>query len=353
MGRPCASSRGAPPGGEDTGEPPEGVVKVCLYLEMHGPTSSRGGIRQSYENQWHALRAAGVSVTSDPSESFDILHLHRIGPRSLYLAEKYSGRLPVIIHAHTTAEDFANSFMMSDSLAPYLGRLLTYFYNKADLVLVPTHYTRQVLARHGVIRPIEVISNGVDLHRFQSLRRARTLGRGRHLLKGVVAFAVGLVLLRKGVDLFVEVARRVPGMTFIWFGLIPKAVKPETLRIIEEAPANVRFAGYVENVTEAYAAGDIFFFPSTVENEGMAVLEAAAAGLPLLLRDVECFAGRFVDDYNALLAGDADEFSEHLRRLAAEPDLRDRLGAEARRYAVAHSLEQVGTQLRDIYVGLG
>jgi len=327
-------------------------LKVCLYLEMHGPATTRGGIRQSYENQWRALRAAGLSVTGDPTEPFDILHLHRIGPRSLYLAEKYSGRLPVIIHAHTTAEDFANSFMMSDSLAPYLGRLLTYFYNKADLVLVPTIYTKHVLERHGVTRPIDVVSNGVDLRRFQSLRRARNLARGRHVLKGMVAFAVGLVLMRKGVDLFVEVARRLPSMTFVWFGLVPKAVKPETLRIIDEAPDNVRFPGYVENVTDAYAAGDIFFFPSMVENEGIAVLEAAAASRPLVLRDAECFAGRFVDDQNALLAATADEFSGHLRRLASEPDLRARLGAEARRYADAHSLERVGTRLREIYVSL-
>jgi glycosyltransferase involved in cell wall biosynthesis len=154
------------------------------------------------------------------------------------------------------------------------------------------------------------------------------------------------------VDLFVEVARRLPGMTFVWFGLVPKAVKPETLRIIDDAPDNVRFPGYVENVTDAYAAGDIFFFPSMVENEGIAVLEAAAAARPLVLRDAECFAGRFVDDYNALLAADADEFSQHLRRLATEPDLRARLGAEARRYAAAHSLERVGTRLREIYVSL-
>jgi glycosyltransferase involved in cell wall biosynthesis len=258
----------------------------------------------------------------------------------------------VIIHAHTTAEDFANSFMMSDSLAPYVGRLLTYFYNKADLVVVPTSYTKHVLERHGVTRPIEIVSNGVDLRRFQSLRRARTLARGRHVLKGIVAFAVGMVLMRKGVDLFVEVARRLPGITFVWFGLVPRAVKLETLRIIEDAPRNVRFPGYVENVTDAYAAGDIFFFPSTVENEGIAVLEAAAAARPLVLRDAECFAGRFVDDHNALLGADADEFSEHLRRLASEPDLRARLGAEARRYAADHSLERVGTRLREIYVSL-
>lgn len=327
-------------------------MKVCLYSEHSQPASWSSGIRQAYENHVRALRAAGVTVTGDPDDAFDVLHLEAIGPRSFFLADKYRGTRPVVIHGHTTAEDFANSFVMSDVLAPHFGRLLTRFYNKADLVIAPSAYAKRVLQTHGVVRPIEVVTNGVDLDRFASLQRARSLGRGRHLLRGIVVFAVGLVLLRKGVDLFCEVARLLPQLTFIWFGRVHRAVKPETLRVIEEAPPNVRFPGYVENVTEAFASGDIFFFPSAVENEGIAVLEAAAAGRPLVLRDAECFAGRFIDNQNCLMARDPDEFSVHLQRLATEPALRVRLGEEARRFAAAHSLEQVGIGLQRIYTGL-
>lgn len=324
-------------------------MRVCLYSEHQASASWSSGIRQAYENHLRALRRAGVEVTSDPDGPFDVLHLEAIGPRSFYLAERYAGIRPVVIHGHTTAEDFANSFVMSDVLAPALGRLLTRFYNKADVVVTPTAYTQAVLRRHGVDRPVEIVSNGVDLRRFASLRRARSLGRGRYRLAGVVVFAVGLVLLRKGVDVFCEVARRFPELTFVWFGRIHRAVKPETLRVIEEAPPNVRFPGYVENVTEAYAAGDVFLFPSAVENEGIAVLEAAAAGQPLVLRDAECFAGRFVDNVNCLMAADPDGLSERLARLVGSPELRAHLGAQARRFAEAHSIEVVGRRLRDLY----
>jgi 1,2-diacylglycerol-3-alpha-glucose alpha-1,2-glucosyltransferase len=324
-------------------------VKICLYCEHQANASWSSGIRQAYENHLHALRQARVEVTGAPEEPFDVLHLESIGPRSFYLAEKYAGIRPVVIHGHTTAEDFANSFVMSDVLAPALGRLLTRFYNKADVVVAPTAYTRAILRRHGVERPVEVVSNGVDLRRFASLRRARSLSRGRHRLSGVVVFAVGLVLLRKGVDLFCEVARRFPELSFVWFGRVHRAVKPETLRVIEEAPPNVRFPGYVENIAEAYAAGDVFFFPSAVENEGIAVLEAAAAGRPLLLRDAECFAGRFTDGVNCLMASDADGLGDRLARLVASPELRAHLGSRARQFAEAHTLEVVGRRLRDVY----
>lgn len=326
-------------------------MKVCVYFEHEFILSSAwsSGIRQAYRNHTRALRAAGVTVTNDPHDGFDVLHLETLGPRSVWLAERYRGVRPVIIHGHTTAQDLANSFVMSDALAPYLGRLFTWFYNKADLVIAPTEYARRTLRRQGVQRPIDVVTNGVDVRRFASLRRERPRARGRHVLRGTVAFAVGLVLMRKGIDVFCEVARRLPEITFVWFGPVHRAVKPRTMRIIHDAPPNVRFTGFIEDIRDAYAAGDIFFFPSAVENEGIAVLEAAAAGRPLVLREAECFAGRFVHGHNCVLAPDADALAGWLARLAGDEELRQRLGAEARAFAEAHSLERVGARLRDLY----
>lgn len=329
-------------------------MKVCVYLEGGRRRQAwSGGIQRAYENQLRALRAAGIDVTTDPRDDFDLLHVHSIGPRSVYLVEKYLGRRPVVIHGHTTAEDFANSFVMSDSIAPYLGRFLRYYYGKADVLIAPSAYARDVLRSYEVDRPIEVVSNGVDVRRFgPTARRKRLLARSRFALRGVVIFAVGLVFMRKGVDMFCEVARLAPALSFVWFGRMYKAVKAETLRIVEAAPPNVRFTGFVEDVTDAYAGGDVFFFPSLVENEGIAILEAAAAGRPLVLRETECFAGRYVHEENCLKAATPEEFAAQLARLADDDDLRSRLGDAARTYAARHSLEVVGTRLREIYARL-
>jgi glycosyltransferase involved in cell wall biosynthesis len=329
-------------------------MKVCVYLEGGRRRQAwSGGIQRAYENQLRALRAAGIEVTTDPRDDFDLLHVHSIGPRSVYLVEKYLGRRPVVIHGHTTAEDFANSFVMSDSIAPYLGRFLRYFYGKADMLIAPSAYARDVLRSYEVDRPIEVVSNGVDVRRFgPTAGRKRLLARSRFGLGGVVIFAVGLVLMRKGVDTFCEVARLAPALSFVWFGRVHKAVKAETMRIVEAAPPNVRFTGFVEDVTDAYAGGDVFFFPSLVENEGIAILEAAAAGRPLVLREAECFAGRYVHEENCLKAATPEEFADQLVRLVDDEDLRSRLGEAAKRYAADHSLEVVGTRLREIYTRL-
>ena len=126
-------------------------------------------------------------------------------------------------------------------------------------------------------------------------------------------------------------------------------MKPETLRLVESAPENVHFTGHVEDVAEAYASGDIFFFPSFVENEGIAILEAAASGKPLLLRDAECFEGRFTHGVNCLKGETADEFADMINELATDDTLSERLSAGALAVAQAHSLEVVGSRLREIY----
>lgn len=324
-------------------------MKVCVYLEAGYSSMWSGGIRRAHDNQIKALKAAGVQITTDPSEPFDILHLHSVGPVSWYLTERHSGRRPLVIHSHTTAEDFANSFRMSDHLAPYFGRYLRFFYNKADMLIAPSAYTRDILTRYELDRPIEVVSNGVDIRRFSPNRRKRLIGRARHGLDGIVPFSVGQVFLRKGVDLFCEVGRLLPEMTLVWFGRVHKAVKLDTLRVIDSAPENVRFTGYVEDVIEAYAAGDIFFFPSAVENEGIAVLEAASCGKPIVLRDAECFAGRFEHGVNCLKGNTPGEFAALIRQIAADPPLAARLSEGALALARSHSLELVGQRLKDIY----
>lgn len=327
-------------------------MKVCVYLESGYSSNWSGGIRRAHDNQIKALKSAGVHVTTDPRESFDVLHLHSVGPASLYLAERYNGRRPIVIHSHTTAEDFANSFRMSDHIAPYLGRYLRFFYAKADMLIAPSAYARDVLQRYELDRPIEVVSNGVDVRRFAPNRRKRLIGRARYGLEGVVPFSVGLVFLRKGVDVFCEVARLAPEYTLAWFGRIHKAVKLDTLRVIESAPENVLFTGYVEDVVEAYASGDVFFFPSSVENEGIAVLEAAACGKPLVLRDADCFAGRFQHGVNCLKGNTAEEFAELIRQVGEDPDLAARLSQGSLELARAHALELIGQRLRSIYTQL-
>jgi glycosyltransferase involved in cell wall biosynthesis len=98
-----------------------------------------------------------------------------------------------------------------------------------------------------------------------------------------------------------------------------------------------------------FAAGDVYLLPAKVENQGIAVLEAMACGKAVILRDLPVFREYYEDGHDCLLCADETEFREALDRLAGDPELRERLGENARETAAEHSLERVGDRLEGIY----
>ncbi len=170
-------------------------------------------------------------------------------------------------------------------------------------------------------------------------------------MEGPVVFLVGHVIKRKGLETFVELARRMPAFEFAWFGPLDLSLKDrETTRLIETAPENCTFTGYVDDIRGAFAAGDIFCFPTHEENEGIALLEAMTAGKPVVVRDIETF-GWLEDGVDALKVpadAGADAFAAALRRLE-EPAERDRLGKRARKRSADFSLDALAARYRSLY----
>ncbi|HIH70349.1 glycosyltransferase family 4 protein [Methermicoccus shengliensis] len=318
-------------------------MKVCLYAE--GESLFRQcGIGAAIRHFRKALLLNGVHIVEDCRDA-DIVHIHTIGPRGAYLARTLKAK--VVMHAHTTAEDFRGSFIFSEYISPVLARYLRMLYSSADMVLCPTEHTRRVLLSHGIVADIRVISNGVDLDAFTHMEERRKRHRRKMGLEGIVPFSVGNVFLRKGVDIFVDVARQFDN-TFVWYGAISKLADPRVLRLVREAPPNVRFAGFVEDVVDAYAGGDIFLFPSREENQGIAVLEAAAARKPLLISSIPAF-DYLEEEKHCLKAKSPEEFARQLEVLLEDASLRRRLSRGAYELARQHDLKLVGKTLKGYY----
>ncbi|MFB6158373.1 MAG: glycosyltransferase family 4 protein [Candidatus Nanohalobium sp.] len=306
-----------------------------------------GGIERSVLQQRKALEDRSVEVVESPFHGFDVLHLNYFDPVSiLVFSWAYLSGRDIVVHAHTTAEDFRDSVRFSNFLAPLVDVFTGFFYRRADRVVAPSQYTRGLLEDKGV-GSVKVVSNGIDTDRLEG---CSTVEKG----EGFDVVNLGFVFERKGLSDFVSVAEEMPEAEFHWFG--PRVEGFMSSNRVEEAiqdsPDNAEFPGFIDNVNDAFELADVFFLPTREENQGMSVLEAAYVGVPVVIRDIPVFEQWFEDGVHCLKADSVEGFVEALQILREDRDLRQRLVRNAREVAEQHTLDEVGKSLEKVYTSL-
>ena len=269
-------------------------MKVLLYAKNQ-QVVSKSGVGKAMSMQKEALLANGVEVTENSEDSYDVVHINTIFPSDYRMAKraKKEGK-KVVYHAHSTKEDFQNSFTGSNLIAPLFKKWIMKCYRLGDIILTPTEYSKTLLKGYGIENPVYAISNGVDTSLFSKNILAREDYRKKYGLRqdDKVIMSVGLYFERKGILDFVELAEQMPEYKFIWFGYTPDIQIPSKVRrAVHKSLTNLIFAGYVpkEELINAYSSCDLFFFPSYEETEGIVVLEALSSEIPVLLRDIPVY----------------------------------------------------------------
>lgn len=326
-------------------------MKVLLYLEAENYLR-KSGIGRAIKHQEFALKYAGQDYTKNSDDNYDLIHINTYGFKSWRLLKK-SRRLgkKVIMHGHSTEEDFRDSFIGSNFVAPLFKWYLCQFYKSSDAIITPTKYSKSLIQSYGIKVPIFALSNGIDLDRYTYDQSKVDAFRKYFNLSSTdkVVVSAGLYFKRKGIDEFVEVARRMPNVTFIWFGETNKYVIPSKVRAIvrKNHPKNVIFAGYIKgDVFEGAMSGsDAFFFPSREETEGIVVLEALASRQNVLLRDIPVYNG-WLDSTNCLFSNNVEGFVTSLKNiLDGQVDKRQ----EGYRVAESRDIRVIASKLVSIY----
>ena len=314
---------------------------------------SKSGVGQAAKHQRAALESAGVRVVTDWAHHADIVHINTVLPVSLWAARHARRRgQKVVWYGHSTEKDFRNSFIGSNLLAPLFKQWLRLCYNQADLIITPTPYSAKELATYNLRPPICPLSNGVDTQFFAPNPASRSILREKYRLAQdkPVVISVGHYMQRKGILDFIELARKMPGVQFLWFGYTDPHLVPHNVKAaMANAPDNLRFPGFLTQaeLRTAYCGADAFVFCSYEETEGIVVLEALACATPTLVRDIPAYRGWLRDGENVHTYRTTQDLPLRLQALLAHklPDT----AAAARQTAEERALPIIGQKLTELY----
>lgn len=328
-------------------------IRVNIVSESDGFEAQ--GVHTAFVDMVEALKKRPeVEVLVNVPEKGDILHAHTFGPHYWTKRSQYPGRR--IMTAHVIPDSFKGSLIGWQLWMPLAERYLRFAYNSAAVVLAVAPHVKEDLKRIGVESRIEVLTNPVNESRFYVDPQFRTEGRKRLGLPedAKVALSVGQIQPRKGVAEFIETARLCPDVTFVWlggrpFGGLTADVKGLDAKIAAATP-NVKFPGTVklEEMPYYYSAADVFFFPSWQENCALAINEAMACGVPMLLKDNHEYPPLYGPD-NYLKASDPQGYAWQIQHFFEDAELRARLREASLKVAKGFSVTAYADFLVNLY----
>ncbi len=289
----------------------------------------------------------------------DIVHIHTPFAMGFYgLIYAKIKRCPVIFTHHTKFEDYTRYLRLPDFFTRFAARLLLGLYIKtAAWVIAPGHEAEESLKRDFGADNSSVMPTGIAPEIFrggdgQKVRAEFGLA-GESLL-----LYTGRLAYEKSADVIVKACAELLRQGFnIKLALIGKGPAEQDLKALASGLGiadRMIFAGWRrrEELRDYMAAASCFVFASVTETQGLSVLEAQAAGLP-----VACVAGPGVSD--VVIDGITGYFSrpgDHLalaasaaRILSSDEAALKAMSAAASRRAEAFSEKKMAADLMAIY----
>lgn len=292
-------------------------------------------------------------------QSFDLIHTQHpfwVGAWGAWYARL--SNLPLVTTVHTDYRLFARLVPLPEPLVEGYMRLRTAGYcNKCDLVTTPVKSMRRLLRRHGVRAPISLLPNPTDIASFRAGDGAavrKRLGLGP---EAVVMGFVGRLSAEKNVAFLLKAAALVL-RSHRHAALVLVGDGPDRVQLQKHLPKSladrILFVGSVPHaeVPDYQAAFDFMVSASRSETQCLAFNEAMAAGRPVVGLKAPGVEDMIEPGYNGLLATnleDPADLAARMTELIEDPELRLRLGAQAREWVQQFDYTRVAESLENLY----
>jgi len=258
-------------------------------------------------------------------------------------------RIPCVMTCHT---------VMTSPLLVFPQRLLGLPLKKPDRMIAVSQAAARFCRSLGLAeKSVIVVYNGVDLSCFNGEVDASTMRKELGIGEEPLVATASRLIRRKSpallVSAFARVLKVIPDAKLViaGSGREKRNLARQVKRLnIENSVFMVGGLGR-EKVAQLMAAADVFVLPSKMESFGLALLEAAAAGAPVVCSNAGGALEVFRDGFNALLypPGDVNAMAKAIIRLLQDKDLARTISANALETAKKFTWEMATRQTLKVY----
>jgi glycosyltransferase involved in cell wall biosynthesis len=284
----------------------------------------------------------------------DVIHIHNtywMGLSALFWAKRFG--IPVVATNHFMPENAILNLKgvnwLYRPLEILIWKFLVWFHNRAEYVTSPTPTAVQLLLDHGLHRPVEAITNGIDTAVFQSGLDTKQVVKKLGLATDrPIILYVGRLDGEKRLDVLLEalpiVLKDQPAqLVLAGFGKAMDSLKAQTKHLGIEN--DVLFTGFVdeEDKPSLYNTATVFAITSPAELQSIVTLEAMASALPIVAVDVAALHELCHDGANGYLFTheNSAELAQKLIAILSDANLAGRFGQESYKIIHAHHSTEV------------
>lgn len=294
----------------------------------------------------------------------DIIHIQMllgVGTATMFFGRRYD--IPVVTTSHAMAENLLDNLKKMAVFSRPINYMLSEyglrFHSQADVITSPTKSGLEVFGGRAerIERPVEIISNGVDLSLYTPQQRDAEILKKFDLPEDrpIVTY-IGRVDAEKHLSVLVRAMHRIVQEKSAHLLIVGYGVDMDCLKELAEEldiEDHVTFTGRVseEDKLALEQVGSLYAIPSPAELQSIATLEAMACGQPVVAVDAGALPELCQDGRNGYLfpLDDDEKMAEAIAKILSDKELRAQFSEQSLAIAKTHDLQHTLDQFLALY----
>ena len=315
------------------------------------------------------LRQSGVypirAIKKIKKWNLDVIHTQTefaIGTFARVLGKQLD--IPVVHTYHTMYEDYIHYVTKGyfDGISKKIIEYITKFYCDTTIeeLIVPTKKTYDLFKeKYKYDRNVHIIPTGIEIERFykEKLNKEKVLNLKKQLglLNDNVILYLGRISCEKRIDFLIKnqanLIKKINNSKLLIVGDGPELEEYKELVSKLKIEDHVIFTGKVpwNDVPYYYAIADVFATNSDFETQGLTIIEAMAAGLPVVALDDDAFRNVVIDGLTGYLFKNKKDYLNVIFKLFQDKKSMEKMGNQARINAETYSSKYFAERVLSVY----